>query len=812
MGHSTRTDHGDDRWRRALSRAKLGVWDVDIEAGCCTYSATWKEMLGYGDDELPDDDPDLWLSLVHPDDRAEAIASGERHLAGETPDIETEFRMRHKSGRWIWVIDRGGVIERDADGKPTRMLGVQANITRRKKMERTLERANQRLRLALDASGVGSWQFELKSGKLFWDARMREIFGLESGSSIVPRSAWHDRLHPDDKERVETATESSFESKSVVRLRYRIVRPDQEIRHVETLTKYVTDAKASDWLVGVTRDVTEDVLSGQALAAQKERLRVTLQSISDAVISTDCRGRIDFANASAQTLLARSEQELLGMSLAEAFNCDRDEDIASGETRTFLRRCGAEHSLRCTSSPIKAPDGTGYGTVYTFQDVTGEQRRQTELAHAARHDSLTGLLNRTAFAELLDDCIRDAGSQPFALAYIDLDHFKALNDFAGHAAGDAALKKIASSVMSSLPRSTVMARLGGDEFAVIAPASGTRQAEVIAESILEAFQRVEYDHHIRDRRLGASVGVVIATDDVIGGTDLLAMADDACYAAKAGGRNRFVVNCERSHRGLTAIQMVSDVADAMEQGRLKLYGQEIRSLDQPWRFGSKIEVLARLIDKYGNLVPPGEFIPAAERFGMAPVLDRWIIRHALRRYGHALNAAGGLALGFNLSAQTLSDPDLWEFVRDTIAETDASPSNVVFEITETAAVTNFEAAEAFVRAARKNGFRVSLDDFGAGLSSFGYLRRFPVDSIKIDGSFIQNIANNEFDRAIVASISGIAKNIGFDLIAEKIEDPAAIPILQSLGVKFGQGFLLHQPEPLGSVLEARQRNEARQII
>ncbi|RWE31390.1 EAL domain-containing protein, partial [Mesorhizobium sp.] len=212
-----------------------------------------------------------------------------------------------------------------------------------------------------------------------------------------------------------------------------------------------------------------------------------------------------------------------------------------------------------------------------------------------------------------------------------------------------------------------------------------------------------------------------------------------------------------------------------------------------------VEVLARLAGRDGRMIPPGDFIPVAERFGIAARLDRWIIRTALMRHAQAMRS-GAISLGFNLSAQTLSDPQLWDFVDAAIAETGAPPTGIGFEITETAAVTNFDAAEQFVRRARERRCRVSLDDFGAGLSSFEYLRRFPIDAIKIDGSFIEHIADSRFDREIVSAISGIARSMGAAVVAEKVEEKAALEILRSMGVTYAQGFLLHRPEPLEAIV------------
>jgi EAL domain-containing protein (putative c-di-GMP-specific phosphodiesterase class I) len=353
-----------------------------------------------------------------------------------------------------------------------------------------------------------------------------------------------------------------------------------------------------------------------------------------------------------------------------------------------------------------------------------------------------------------------------------------------------------------VPASAQAARLGGDEFALLVPDCDSGQAERLAGAILAAVRDADLGAAAASRRLAASVGIAFIAHRDITVADALACADDACYAAKAGGRDRFAVfsaEAAQGAGGLNAARLAADTVDAMQDGRLKLFGQEIHKLGQPWHESRHVEVLARLEARNGKLIPPGDFMPVAERFGIAARLDRWIIRTALMRHAEAMRS-GAIALDFNLSAQTLSDPQLWGFVDAAIAETGAAYSCIGFEITETAAVTNFDAAEQFVRKARERRCRVSLDDFGAGMSSFEYLRRFPVDAIKINGSFIEHIATSPFDREIVSAISGIARCMGSAVVAEKIEERAALEILMGMGVAYGQGYFLHRPEPLETIV------------
>lgn len=674
-------------WALALERAHLGVWDWDILSGDCFYSPTWSHMLGYEDGELANSD-DLWLKLTHPDDRERALASGERHIAGQTASIETELRLKHKDGHWIWVLDRGGTVERDETGKPVRLMGVQTDISRQKEAEAELERVNVRFRLALAASGTGIWHHDIDANKSYWDARTREIFGLVADTDEVAADLWHSYLHPDDKDTTERAHLSPLATDEVVASQYRLIRRDGEIRHVESLVRFIAAPDSAGQILGTVRDISED------------------------------------------------------------------------------------------------------------------KKRERELAYAAHHDALTGLFNRAAFDRLLAEHIAMKRLLPLAVFYVDLDYFKALNDFAGHAAGDLALKGVAAGILGCLPSTARAARLGGDEFALLVPNCKPAEAEALAGAILAAVRDADLGLPATSRKLAASIGIAFVEDTTTTVADALACADDACYAAKAAGRNRFAVfsaDAASGSGGLNAARVAADTVDAMDDGRLKLFGQEIHLLGQPWQESRHVEVLARLAGRNGKLIPPNEFIPVAERFGIASRLDRWIIRTALSQHGAAMRS-GAIMLGFNLSAQTLSDPLLWDFVDAVIAETGAPHSGIGFEITETAAVTNFDAAEQFVRKARERQCRVSLDDFGAGMSSFEYLRRFPVDQIKIDGSFIENIAESRFDREIVSAIAGIAKSLGCAVVAEKIEQQEALDILRGMGVAYGQGFLLHRPEPLEAIV------------
>lgn len=678
MTLSSPTPPSSDAFEHGIWRARLGVWDWDLVTDTCRYSDSWFAMLGYDPGEL-EQTSRLWLELTHPDDRARAVESGERHLRGEQAEIETELRLRHKSGNWLWVLDRGGIVERDDAGRPTRMVGVQADISKQKAVEHELQEINERFRIAMEASDVGIWELDHQSDTSYWDGRTREIFGLSPFGMRQPAQTWHDFLHPEDRKRTEEAHVAAGEA--TVEIRYRIIRNDGQVRHVETLTRSVPGANGQRRLIGTIRDVTEDVL------------------------------------------------------------------------------------------------------------------HQQRLIWAAEHDALTGLINRATFETRLANRLR-ALRAPLAVLYIDLDFFKAINDAGGHAVGDQTLRDVAMVLVERAGKGNV-ARLGGDEFA-LAGDLDVESAKTLADEVIAGIGDIALAGGIQSD-FGASVGIAVVETGNHAVADLIAMADDACYAAKGSGRNRWSVFGDAGDdvSGLTAARLVSDLNDAKQDGRLRLFGQEIRSVLDPFGPARHVEVLSRLTTRGGMPVLPGQFVSAAERYGVASALDRWVIRTALERHGQSL---GGRTIAFNLSAQTLSDPRLWDYVSATAEEFSCKPASIWFELTETATMTNVEAAQHFMRSARSSGFKIALDDFGKGLSSFGYLRDFEVDGLKIDGSIVANLRRSALDRKIVDCLQDIASELDCVLTAEYVEDEETLVILRDIGVAMAQGFLLHRPEPLETVL------------
>ncbi|HTM69552.1 MAG TPA: EAL domain-containing protein [Luteimonas sp.] len=441
-----------------------------------------------------------------------------------------------------------------------------------------------------------------------------------------------------------------------------------------------------------------------------------------------------------------------------------------------------------------------------------EQRQLTELlGYQASHDNLTELYNRREFERQVRRALQAAGGGPAsALLYIDLDQFKLINDTSGHLAGDQLLSQLAMVMSEIVAPGDMLARLGGDEFGVLLHEADTAGALALAERLRLRIEAHIYAWEQRTYTISASIGVVMLDEPGMTLREALAQADTACYLAKEHGRNRihlFSGDDDETIRRRGEMEWANRLRWAIEEGRLLLDYQEVRPLrDDAACEDPHLELLLRLRDEDGRVVAPGAFLPAAERYGLVPQLDRWVIAEAIAHFDqlHASGRAPGRC-SLNLSAASLEDEGLADYVLDLIHRHGVPPSRLCFEITETEAVRNLARAVRFIERLRAFGCLVALDDFGAGMSSFGYLKNLPVDIIKIDGSFIRDIEADPMSRSIVDAITEIGHERGLEVVAEWVGDERTIEILRALRVDYGQGFALHRPEPVLYQRAARGR-------
>lgn len=438
--------------------------------------------------------------------------------------------------------------------------------------------------------------------------------------------------------------------------------------------------------------------------------------------------------------------------------------------------------------------------------------KNRQLSYQASHDALTGLINRHEFELRLDRSIRIARTQSgvHALLYIDLDQFKVINDTCGHAAGDELLRQLSGLLLGSVRHRDTLGRLGGDEFGMLLENCPLDKAVSLANKLLKTLDEFQFSWNENSFTLGMCIGVVAidsTTNDIAAA---MSAADAACYIAKESGRNRVQI----AHPGDRKLQQrhgemqwVSRLTRAIEENQFELFYQPISPCARRSNITRNIEILLRMIDDDGTIIMPGAFMPAAEKYNLAANIDRWVITSTMEWIaGHTSKENRPLTVSVNISGQTVSSAEMLRFIMDKTEETGVSAEHIVFEITETTAIANIAAATSFMLTLRGCGFRFSLDDFGSGLSSFAYLKKLPVDYLKIDGAFVRDLLSDPVDYAMVRSINELGQLLGKETIAQSVETLHIADELRSIGVDYVQGHAYAKAQPLHMfTLTARPR-------
>lgn len=558
----------------------------------------------------------------------------------------------------------------------------------------------------------------------------------------------------------------------------------------------------------------------RTLQRERDQAQITLRSIVDGVITTDADCRVRYMNPAAEELTGWQIDEAQGRDLQEVFRA-RDLEAAGaalnyasclrgrcerqhGENTELTRRDGEVLTVEHSLSPIRDTHDQRTGLVLVFHDDTEARELATQLSFQASHDALTGLLNRRAIEFELNDALRGARLHDgmHAFLYIDLDQFKVVNDTCGHVAGDELLRQLPKLLQQNTRHSDSLARLGGDEFGLLLRDCPPDKARRIADGLLQNLQTFRFVWNERSFRVGASIGVAVIDAHSEGVEAILSAADAACYLAKDRGRSRVQLFLPADDELLSRrgeMQWVSRIQLALAEDRLLLFGQPIVPVAPDSQAPVRQEILVRMVDEQGELIPPTAFIPAAERYGMMPEIDRWIIARTFRLIRHMRShwpEMAGSAFNINLSGDTMADEGILDFIRAQFREHAVDPGAICFEVTETAAIANLSRAIDLMSELRDLGCRFALDDFGSGLSSFGYLKALPVDFLKIDGGFVRHLDVEPIDRVMVKSINEVGHAMGLKTIAEFVENDRVMHELRQLGVDYAQGFSLGRPVSL----------------
>jgi diguanylate cyclase (GGDEF)-like protein/PAS domain S-box-containing protein len=697
--------------------------------------------------------------------------------------------------------------------------------------ERALRQSEERFQHAVSGTNDGIWDWSLAHASIYFSPRFEHLLGHAPGTLRATPAAFLRLVHAHDRRRALAQFRHHLATGEPLDLEFRLRTRERTYRWFRTRGRSFLGAGGKPVrMAGSLADISERKQSEAALFEQTERAQVTLASIADAVITVSVDGTVEFLNPVAERLTGWFNNEARRLAVAAVF---RLQDEASGEAladpvaRALREGCAVKSegnvalrrrddspvAIDYSAAPIRDRAGTTVGVVLVFHDMSRERQYASRLAHLASHDALTGLPNRREFERRVSAILREARDRPgsYAVLYLDLDEFKLVNDTCGHAAGDELLRQVSALLRQRLREMDTLARLGGDEFGVLlahcAPASALRVAETLRKTI--------GDFHFvwkqRPFRVHVSIGLVSLGQGTRTLAQVLSAADAACYIAKDKGRNRVQVWSSESDELAVRhgeMEWASRLHGALERNRFCLYAQPLQAVRRESGHTRYTELLLRLTDDNGEIVPPMSFIPAAERYHLMPAVDRWVVATAfgiMAQYAEAglLDSLGICAI--NVSGASLSDDEFLDYVQQQFVHHRIPHAAVCFEITETTAVTSLNKAVEFMTALRGCGCRFALDDFGVGVSSFTYLKHLPVDFLKIDGAFVKDLLQDPVDRAMVEAINRIGHLMGKLTIAESVENTATLEALRGIGVDYAQGFGIAAPERFAAPSATRLR-------
>ncbi len=765
--------------------------------------------------------------FVHPEDRA-SVRDAWLAATGSGL-VQVRARLLGHDGVHRWFDIRGSRV---GEGPSARWFGSCTDVSAEHEAIERLRLEHARWELLAESSPGVTIAFEPmhpdRDGTLrlaFLSGQCQSVLGCTPEEIVKDPEGFYQRFAAED---VDDMRLQMHTIASTLPMSPRTLEHDARFEH-PTLGPRVLETRAAGapmpdgsyrWQANVT-DVTDRRAAEATLHAERERALVTLASIGDAVITTDADGLVTYLNPVAEDLTGWTAAEARGLAVDDvlqiyseatgapvespARRCLREGRPVGLSHHTALRdRTGRSLSIEDSSAPIRDAQGEVLGAVLVFHDVSDTKAMTLALAHQASHDALTGLVNRTEFERRLNAALADArDGAPAAVLYLDLDQFKVVNDTDGHIAGDALLCALAGVLQAEVRSTDSVARLGGDEFGIILVDCPEDHALDIAEGLCTtvASERFEWEH--RQHRIGVSIGLVSLDPDSGTAADVLRIADGACYLAKEAGRGRVHVahgGDERARRRHGEISWVRRLREVIEHGDLVLWAQAILPA-RPGEEAPSVEILLRLTDESGRLAAPGEFLPAAERYQLAGALDRAVVGAALRWFAERPAVLDRIdCCSINLSAESIGDGETIPVIVGLLDELGLDGKHFCFEVTETTAIADLEDTGHFLGLLRARGCTVALDDFGVGLSSFGYLRTLPVDLLKIDGSFVRRVLQDPVDEVMVRSIHEVGHLLGKRTVAEYVEDDAIRTAVTAIGVDLVQGFGVGRPAPLDEVL------------
>ena len=799
-----------------------GFWVAGLDGALREVNDAYCEMVGYQRNELLGMEESALVTDRTP---IEIEAQHRNLLFTGSERFETQHRRKDGS-----TIDLEATVRVARLGKDHFFFAFFRDITDRKRAEEALARAAAEWTYAMDSIEDAIYLIDLDDRIVRANRAFYELTGLNP-KGVIGQHVAH-VVHPHGEEVDCPVCRARNERRDA----YITMEADHPLnptgRPIEVTLRMMRDESGTPvgMLMGM-HDLTRVREAEAKIRRLTEHFLLLLDSAGEGIFGIDTEGRCTFVNPAAISMLGYSREELMGREVHPLIHhsrangtpfpkveCPMFRAVREGKaTRTnnevLWCRNGNSFPADYSAHPI-VDEGRILGAVVVFRNVAEARALARKMDYLATHDSLTGLLNRHAFESRVERALDEARKEGWehALCFIDLDQFKVINDTCGHVAGDELLRQIGALLHGQLAEGDTLGRLGGDEFGVLIEHRALKDALDVVRALLDTIQGLRFVWEEKTFALGASIGVVTITAESESLANALSAADTACYVAKDSGRNRIHVHETGDYelakrRG--EMQWVSRIHDALDEGRFLLRYQPIVALDPARRMGECYEILLSMRDHTGHVVPPGAFLPAAERFNLMPAIDRWVVGTTLSWLAAHPRHLEQLALcTINLSGTTLSDETFLATVMEMLRRSGIPPHKICFEITETAAIANLSKAIHFIQELTGLGCRFALDDFGSGMSSFAYLRNLPVDFLKIDGNFVREIVGDQVDRAMVEAINQVGHVMNIQTIAEHLESEEILEALREIGIDYGQGFGIGAPRILETMADATGPNWA----